>query len=751
MAKRHYVGSLDGLRALCALGVIGYHMRLPWCGGGLLGVTILFVLSGYLTTAGLLREYAISRGKIRLGSFWLRRLWRLMPTVLVFVAVTGAVCAFADPALFTKMRGDILPAIFMVINWTKIFANESYFAAAGNPSPLTHFWSLAIEAQFYLVWPPILYFLMRNRVSRKGVSIWLLVASLASAILMAVLYVPGQDPTRSYYGTDTRAFSLLLGCWLAVAWPFTRMAMRDARKLTGRHRIIVYVLGPVCVIGLIAMMLLTEGYSSFSYYGGIALCSVVSLGAIAALVPHGSPLSRVLACKPLAWVGKRSYAIYLWHYPILELLNPLNATTGTPWWKLLLELVLILGVSELSYRFVEEPLRKGIKPLREAKAKAGRMAFVPALVVLALGTALTVYGLTNVKPVVVGGHAADEKRVMQASLKKPVQDGVYDVVLIGDSVSLGANEQLNAAFPHGLIDTRGERMSEEALEVLAAYVEQGIVGDDVVWSIGTNGVLDNDIMNRLLEIVGPDRQLWLVNLRTPNAKDIDNNALLDQFAAAHDNVHLVDWLGASEGHDDWFIEDGIHLTWDGRDAYAAVLVDAMQYVPPTAENMVYDVTLLGDSVALDAADALAKAFPRGAVDTAVGRTPDAVAQTLKGYIDSNVVGNKVVVAIGNEDEVSVADLEAIASAASNERQVWFVNVRTGEAWCEPNNKAFYQVAEGHQNVQVIDWYGASEGKDSWLASDKTHLSDEGIQAYADLISASVNTSTTEAEVPATEQ
>lgn len=718
-------------------------MRLPWCQGGLLGVTILFVLSGYLVTGGLMREFATSRGHIDLGAFFSRRFWRLMPTVFVFVAVTGAICAIFSPVLFTKMRPDILPALFMVINWAKILSNESYFAAAGAPSPLTHFWSLAIEAQFYLIWPPLLYFIMRNRIRRKVARRGILVAALVSAILMAVLYVPGGDPSRSYYGTDTRAMSLLLGCWLAFVWPFSKMSRRRASRLSAPHKIVVQIVGPVCIVALICMMLFTEGYSSFSYYGGIVLCSVLSVGAIAALVPGGSWIERLFSLRPLSWIGERSYAIYLWHYPILELMNPLTATTGIPWWKLLLELVLIFAVSDLSYRFVEVPLRnigKGKKLMDSAPMLGNWLslpAFAPTAIVVALGALITVGGLVFVEPVTVAGDNPNEKRVMQASLRKPIPDGVYDVVLIGDSVSLGANEQLNEAFPRGLIDTRGEREPQEAIEVLEGYLDQGVVGDDVVISIGTNGILDSDVMDTFLNDVGPDRQLWFVNMRSPNAKDIDNNAIIDEYVEANKNVHLIDWYSATEGHDDWLIEDGIHLTWDGRDAYAKLVVDTMGYEVPDESNSTYEVTVLGDTVCLDAADELAKAFPKGLIDTAEGRMPADVAQTYTKYAKQDVVGTNVVVCIGSDDVLKASDLDAIIDAVGSNKTLWLVNVRMPGSWCAANNALFEDVAQKNDNVKLVDWYAASEGHDDWFKEDGTHLTSAGAKAYAKLIAEAV--------------
>lgn len=751
--KRQYVNSLDGLRALCALAVVGYHMRLPWCSGGLLGVTVLFVLSGYLITAGLLREFVSGHGRISLGSFWNRRFWRLMPTVVIFIAVTGAVCAIFNHQLFTKMRTDILPALFMIINWTKIFANESYFAAAGAPSPLTHFWSLAIEAQFYFIWPPILYLLMRRKVSRKHIRIGLVVLTVVSAVLMAVLYVPGADPTRSYYGTDTRAMSMLLGAWLAVAWPFSRMSRTSVKRLKGIRRTITLIVGPLCIVGLIAMMVVTEGYSSFYYRGGILLCSLLSVGAVACLVPSGSIVARVFAFKPLEWIGKRSFAIYLWHFPILELLNPLNATDGIPWWKLLLELVLILVISDLSYRFVEQPFRHGIMALlssnkdkvkkgskrskggrtQERKSPLRKPSFAIPCFVTIVGVAITVVGLIVVEPVTAGGIKADEKRVMRASLKKPLQDGVYDVVLVGDSVALGANEQLNKAFPHGLIDTAGSRQAEEALASLKSYVDSGVVGNDVVWSIGTNGILDQSIMDKLLSTVGPDRKLWMVNLRTPNDKDADNNALINKTVSEHDNVNLVDWLSASQGHDDWFSDDGIHLTWDGRDAFAKLIVDTMGYELPDTSNTTYDVTLLGDAVALCAADPLAEAFPKGLVDTADGRKLTDITRLYESYRDTNVVGPCVVLCVADEDTLSEGDMESLFGAIGNDKSVWVVNTRSSSPWCEKNNELLSSLAAKHENLNLIDWHKASENHNDWFETDGMSLTAEGAKAYTSLI------------------
>jgi hypothetical protein len=308
-------------------------------------------------------------------------------------------------------------------------------------------------------------------------------------------------------------------------------------------------------------------------------------------------------------------------------------------------------------------------------------------------------------------------------------------------VSLGANEQLNAYFPHGLIDTRGERQMPEALEVIEALLDQGVVGDDVVFSIGTNGMIDKESLDRLLADVGEERRLWLVNLRSPNAKDQENNAVLASFADAHDNVHLIDWNAATEGQEGWLIEDGIHLTWDGRDAFAKLVVDTMGYEPPDSLNTAYQVTILGDTVCLEAADELAAAYPHGLVDTADGRGLPETLKAFRNYVDTGVVGGTVVLAVGNEEKVVETDLDAFVNTVGNDRVLWIVNVRNAKPFEEANNKIFAHVANTHSNVDVIDWYGESEGHEEYLAEDGAHLTSDGATAYSVLVRRAIDSGT----------
>lgn len=826
-SSRRYVTSLDGLRAVCALGVVFYHMGLAWCTGGLLGVTVLFVLSGYLATAGLLSELART-GTIRLGSYWMRRVKRLLPTCVVFVAVTTAVCTVANHQLLTKMRPDVVPALLMALNWTKILSHESYFAAAGAPSPLTHFWSLALEFQFYLAWPPVLMLLMRavprgggpRWHDRRGVVIALAALTLASAALMAALYVPGADPSRAYYGTDTRAQSLLLGCVLAFVWPFGEKSQETATAARPRRRMAIELAGFGSVAALVAMMATTEGYSSFSYYGGILLCSAVAAVAVAALVPAGTVVSRAMSWRPLAWVGSRSFAIYVWHYPIVELMQPRNSTTALAPWQVALELGVILAAAELSYRLVEEPLRKGslrsylaalarpilpvaaagpVAPTAGASAagRRGRVAAqgarpsrprnaasrrpatrggagaekgrtgglaaailgairrVPRAAVPVLVCVVAAWGLAFVPPVAAVGGEPGAHRVSAATLRKPLSAGKYDVLLIGDSVSLGARDALNDAFPYGMVDAKVGRQATDALDVYRKYSDQGVVGDTVIFAVGTNGALTQDTLQRIYDAVGKKRRLWFVNNRAPEDWVSANNALLKSFGDAHDNVGVIDWYGASSGHDEWFWDDGTHLRPQYVQEMANLIVKTTGYVKPTRENTTYSAIVLGDATTLAAADELSAAMPKAMIDAAAGRDARATARAWDGYAKAGTAGD--VVAIDPDDSApldatSVARMVAAVegsggddasgsagSAATGKasRMVYLVTCRSSATYCEANNQVLRKLAKARGNVRLIDWYAASAGHDEYFRPDGATLTKAGRKAYAKLVSAAL--------------
>jgi peptidoglycan/LPS O-acetylase OafA/YrhL len=352
------------VRALAVAAVLAYHLSLGWASGGYLGVDLFFVLSGFLITSLLLEEW-VTTGTIGLGAFWARRARRLLPALFLvllaiglFVVVDGR---FGPPGAaagfdLSGLRGDALATLFYVANWHAVFAHQSYFAHFTAPSPLGHTWSLAIEEQFYLIWPPVLLLLLpriRRHWRRTGALVTA-VGALASAVLMALLFHPGQDPSRLYFGTDTHAFDMLAGATVAM--------LAAARTQPGpRATRLLHAAGPLAAVALGCFWVLAGsagGYpKAFMFRGGFLLCALLAAVMIAdvRLVDAG-PLARLLALAPLRWIGMISYGIYLWHFPIFTYLT--QGRTGLSGAGLdLAKVGLTLAVATASFYLVERPIR----------------------------------------------------------------------------------------------------------------------------------------------------------------------------------------------------------------------------------------------------------------------------------------------------------------------------------------------------------------------------------------------------------
>src|SRR5215212_7677091 len=364
-SAQRYMPGLDGLRAVAVLAVIAYHLQLGWAPGGLLGVGVFFTLSGYLITDLLLGQRD-AFGHLRLGDFWLRRARRLLPALFLMVAVVVAWVTLFDRSQLPALRGYVAAAAVYMSNWWNIIRHASYFSRFGPPPPLDHLWSLAVEEQFYLVWPFLLWLGLRYTRGRYRLAGLTLAAAALSAIVMALLYQPGVDPTRVYEGTDTRAFGLLVGAALAMVWP-SRHLRAD---LALRRRLLLDGAG---VVGLVVIALLiwrTDQYSPFLYRGGIVLLSTGTVLVVATLAHPASWLGPALGWAPLRWLGVRSYGIYLWHFPIIVLTTPtVQRSVNLP--LQILQVVATIAVAALSWRFVEEPIRRGALGRLWAQARSG--------------------------------------------------------------------------------------------------------------------------------------------------------------------------------------------------------------------------------------------------------------------------------------------------------------------------------------------------------------------------------------------
>ncbi|PES19597.1 acetyltransferase [Bacillus anthracis] len=594
--SRYMVG-LDSLRGLAILGVILYHINFNWMPGGFLGVTVFFVLSGYLITDILAMEWKRNK-RIDLKKFWLSRARRLLPGMLVMLVITLAWITIFHSSLLEKMRGDSLAALFYVSNWWYIYHKLSYFDNFNQISPLNHFWSLAVEEQFYVVWPFIISLGLYYIKKQSRMILLICLGIFASALAMTILYEPGVDPSRIYYGTDTRAFSLLIGAVLALVWPSNRLA----NKIIPKARFILDVVGGIALIIILVMFWKTNQYDPFLYKGGMVLLSIATALLVANLAHPASRIAQFLRFRPLRWVGVRSYGIYLWHYPILTLTTPKVTVGDFSIIRAILQFLLIILIAQISWKFIEKPIRQGA--LRNIQFKNLRLQNVTLGVKLALVcslffTSIAILGLLNASKA-KGNNQQDKVEAVQtqpvphpvAVWEKPNQETPLNqgeskeansahpknpitVTAIGDSVMIDITPYLKNTFPDIRIDAQIGRQLSKAIPVVEQLKNEGNLGNYVIVGLGTNGAFTTEQLVSLIKLIGNERKIIFINTRVPRPWESIVNERLKVTVTKYPNVTLVDWYAASAGKKDYFAPDGVHLTNVGAEAYAVLVAKAV--------------------------------------------------------------------------------------------------------------------------------------------------------------------------------
>ncbi len=621
--KKRHMNGLDGLRAIAVSAVIAYHLNLDFIPGGLLGVGIFFVLSGYLITDILLSQWR-ENGYISLGDFWMRRIRRLIPGMLSMIAVVMIWLLFTDPSRLAALRGDVVSGVLYISNWWNIFHHVSYFKSFGPPSPFGHFWSLAVEEQFYIIWPLLLIAAI-VLFKRKGWLVLFIVAVAAlSACAMAILYNPDLDPSRVYYGTDTRAFALLAGAALAVVWPSRKLSF----SLPGIPRLVLDVLGLVALAVLIYMLLNTSEYDPSLYRGGMVLQAIATTLLVAVLAHPASILGYVVGSKPLRWIGERAYGLYLWHYPVIVLTNPTVDTGGSHPVRMILQVTATVVIASLSLKYIENPIRyhgfrdswsrlwgRGRNKYNIGWKRAGllMMILLPCFTVsqmmsstiinsgshsIAVPAAASTVG-SDKKPVpekteipaVTAGNSSsqtEQHTTQPDTTSQPVQteapvqnlnpakDHREKYTVIGDSVILDAKPYLENSIPGVYVDGKIGRQMWQAVDVLDHLKRNDQLGSQVVLELGTNGAFNSKKLDSVLDYLKEAKHVYLVTVRVPRPWERTVNKALRKASSTYSNVSIIDWNRASEGHDDYFGKDGVHLTAKGSKAFTALIKRSMQ-------------------------------------------------------------------------------------------------------------------------------------------------------------------------------
>jgi peptidoglycan/LPS O-acetylase OafA/YrhL len=627
---------LDGVRALAVLAVIGFHEGASELPGGFLGVDLFFVLSGFLITDLLVARYA-ETGRLDVAGFWIRRARRLLPALAVMLVVVVAAATVIEPAQGASLRLALLAAATYTSNWYQILHQVSYFAAAGQlgaPPPLDHLWSLAIEEQFYLLWPVLLWLVVVRLPTRRARVAVALTGAAASALAMTLQYTPGGDPSAVYYGTDTHASALLIGAALALAYPLRTLV--EAPPAQARR------LEAAGVAGL-AVLAWSAGHFSGGdpavYPAGLILAALGAAALVAAAAGQGI-IAAMTSWRPLRWLGIRSYGIYLWHWPVIALGTAL-ANTGlaaSPWlW--LAETGVTVALAAASWRYVETPVlrdglrvtvRRWVSLVAEASRRPagtfGRAVPVTVTAAAAIAVVVAGYGIARPPaPAAPGGllqQVANGQRVTAASQATraagfarpagsaqptgslrssaaPRPSGTSSaapraasslpacrrgphgvaggqVTAVGDSVMLASATALERAMPGVYIDAKLGRQVQTGLAAIQSLAAAGRLRPVVLISLGTNGDVTASQLRQLRRVVGPGRELVLVNTFGPQGWEHEVNVALAAAARHGRRTQLADWDQAIAARTSLLWPDGIHPRPAGATLYAHVVLNAIK-------------------------------------------------------------------------------------------------------------------------------------------------------------------------------
>jgi peptidoglycan/LPS O-acetylase OafA/YrhL len=569
-----YIPAIDGLRAVAVIAVMFYHLGFTWIPGGFLGVDLFFVISGYVITRLLLDSIAQSGG-LDLRGFYIARARRLLPALVFMLVSTTIAIGIWAPDTIKRLLIDTPFSLSGTMNWWLVARHQDYFEAIGRPPLLQHTWSLAVEAQFYFVWPLILYFILK-RFGKKNIPLASLAIAAASgiALLLVSFSLDASNASKVshvYFGTDTHSIGLFLGAALAVSWipqNFTTQVSKKAQDF-------IDGVGFLGFVGILAAFLLINENQPTLYKIAFPLAGLCGAAIIMSVVHPASRFAPVLQNPVFLWIGERSYAIYLWHWVIFQVTRPSVDLAGKEWALYSLRILIVLALSDISLRYVELPIRRGViqywwkglkyRTKKERSQQTGTFSVV-TVIVLVLATVVSIRAI---------GIANDQRQKLEDSLTatptaitEVVTDGLW---VTGDSVILGIRSTLGQSHPISIMNARIGRQAPELLSVMLQDKNEA-ADVPVIFNLGNNNALTREQVVAIFEAVKDQPRIIVVNTAVPRPWREGNNALIAEVASQYAKVIVVDWNSISEGHPEYFAPDGVHLVPTGVNVYVAEIV-----------------------------------------------------------------------------------------------------------------------------------------------------------------------------------
>ena len=576
-----HIPAIDGLRAIAVTAVIFYHLGFQWIPGGFLGVDLFFVISGYVITRLLLDSIARSGG-LDLRGFYRARARRLLPPMIFMIVVTAFYVSIWAQDSVKRFLTDIPFSLSGLMNWWLVYREQDYFEAIGRPPLLQHTWSLAVESQFYLIWP-VLLLLILKRFGKRVIPIAALAIALFSgtALFLVSLQLDATSTvSHVYFGTDTHSIGLFLGAALAVSW----IPQNFKSEVSNRAQNFIDFIGVFGLVGILGSFLLIDASSPTAYKIAFPLAAIFGAAIITSIVHPASRFAPILENRVLLWIGERSYAIYLWHWVIFQITRPRVDIDGQDWALIALRILIVLALADISLKLVELPIRsgkveywfKGMKyrtaPVRK-RQKIAVIASISALVV-------SLSALSSVAVVYSNRTAQEFRESLQsepeyAPMVPEVTDRTEMIWLTGDSVILGIRSALEEIRPLIVVNARVGRAAPELLQEISRDLEKA-AGSTVVMDLGNNDLLIEETVRAIFELLKESPKIVVVNTAVPRPYRDANNELVAKLAAQYANVRVVDWNAISEGHPEYFAPDGVHLVPIGVSAYVMAIDEALK-------------------------------------------------------------------------------------------------------------------------------------------------------------------------------